>query len=97
MNGQNLVEKLIEILSLPNEIERHHNTAQFLIELIKTGRCSRQDEQKDKNSTDQILDALENEKTTLLLLNVILSETPCESSILASIKIILALLDNSIM
>lgn len=96
---QKLLEKLIEILKLPNETEKHNNIAQFLNEIIKTGRTLRQDERHEganSEATDPILEALENEKTTKLLLDTIICEKNSQSSIVAGIKILLTLFENHI-
>lgn len=45
---QKLLEKIIKMLSLPEENDKHNNIAQFLSEVIKTGRTTRQDERQDR-------------------------------------------------
>lgn len=46
LTEKRLLVKLIEILKLPNELEKHNNIAQFFNELIKTVRTMRQDERQ---------------------------------------------------
>lgn len=94
-----LLEKLIEILKLSHETEKHNNIAQFLSELIRTSRTMRQDERQvdaTLEATDPILEALEGEHFSKLLLETILGENNSESSIIAGIKIILTLFENHI-
>lgn len=47
VNEKFLFQKLIMILSESCETEKHNNIAQFLTEIIKTGRSMRQDDQQD--------------------------------------------------
>lgn len=46
LTEKRLLVKIIEILKIPNEIEKHNNIAQFFNELIKTVRTMRQDERQ---------------------------------------------------
>lgn len=43
LKSEQLLEKLINILGTTDEREKHNNIAQFLSDIIKTGRSSRQD------------------------------------------------------
>lgn len=97
INEKRLVDKMIAILQLPEETEKHNNIAQFLIELLKTGRCNRQNDTEEKrNLHDPLLQTLEDANTTKLLLDTILHESRTESSIISAIKLLLCLLENTI-
>ncbi|CAO1345403.1 unnamed protein product [Diamesa serratosioi] len=100
INEKQLIEKMIGVLKSPNEADKHNNIAQFLVEMIKTGRCNRQNDselQVDRKSiSNPLLQALEDENTSKLLLETILCESCTESSILSGIQILLCLLENPI-
>lgn len=97
INDGGLIEKIIEILHMPNENEKHIIVAQFLTELIKTGRCNRQNDTEDRKSLpNPLLQRLENSQTTTRLIDAILSETRTESGILSGLQVLLCLLENSI-
>lgn len=100
INEKQLIEKMIGVLKSPNEADKHNNIAQFLIELIKTGRCNRQNDSESqvdrKSVSNPLLQTLEDENTSKLLLETILCESRTESSILSGIQILLCLLENPI-
>uniref|UniRef100_A0A336K1W1 CSON013505 protein n=1 Tax=Culicoides sonorensis TaxID=179676 RepID=A0A336K1W1_CULSO len=99
MNEQKLVEQVIALLKSQNKTETHNNAAQFLIEYITQGRCTRQNDRQDKVNPDPILENLESMDTILLLLDVILNKEEDsfkESIVFGGIKILLCLLENTI-
>ncbi len=97
VNEKQLVQKMISQLNMPGDAEKHNNIAQFLIELIKIGRCNRQNDSDEKKMfPNSLLQTLEDENTANLLLDTILCESKTESSIISGIKILLCLLENTI-
>jgi serine/threonine-protein phosphatase 6 regulatory subunit 3 len=97
VNEKGLIEKLIDVLCLPGDSEKHVIVAQFLTELIKTGRCNRQNETEDRKSLpNPLLQRLEETQTTTRLIDAILFETSSESGTLSGLQVLLCLLENSI-
>lgn len=97
INDGGLIEMMIDVLHMPNENEKHIIVAQFLTELIKTGRCNRQNDTEDRKSLpNPLLQRLEDSQTTTRLIGAILSETRTESGILSGLQVLLCLLENSI-
>lgn len=95
INERGLVATMLNVLKIPDESEKHESIAQFLAELIKVGRCARQNEER-KVPPNLLLQRLEEQSTVDLLLDVILCETRTESGILAAIQVLLCLLENPI-
>lgn len=91
LDGQHLVERLVELLSPTSEVGRHANAAQLLCDMIKAGRenCLATTERSDP---DPILNRLESTETVSLLLETILSGEKSESSIVGGIEVLLVLL-----
>lgn len=97
INERGLIEKLISVLKVPSESTKHASIAQFLTEVIKIGRCNRQNDTEDrKGLPNPLLQTLEDGKTVGQLLDVILFEPKCESGILSGIQVLLCLLENPI-
>lgn len=103
LKEQQLVNNLIKMLGHDDDGNKHHNIAHFLCELIAHGRSGRQNELQKRgyvdasiDSCDPIIHTLEDEATTNLLLDLILTNKK-ESSIVSGITIILKLLENPIM
>uniref|UniRef100_A0A1B0CQN9 Uncharacterized protein n=1 Tax=Lutzomyia longipalpis TaxID=7200 RepID=A0A1B0CQN9_LUTLO len=71
-NQQKLIERLIGALGMVGDREKHENIAQFVVEYIREGRRKRQSEKEEGNQVDLLLETLEDEKTTELLLRTIL-------------------------
>lgn len=97
INEKKLIEKMIDVLQLPEESSRHGSIAQFLVEVIKIGRCGRQNDTDDrKGPPNPLLQTLEDKKTVGRLLDVILDESRSESSVLSGVQVLLCLLENPI-
>lgn len=97
INEMGLIERMIDVLRVPNESEKHIIVAQFLIEVIKTGRCNRQNDTEDrKGLQNPLLQRMEDPQTASRLIDVILCETRTESGILSGLQVLLCLLENSI-
>lgn len=104
LKEQQLICNLIKMLGNEADADKHNNIAQFIGEVIITGRNMRQNElQKHgysdatNDNSDPLVHSLENENTANLLLDLILIENKRESSIVSGINIILKLLENPIM
>lgn len=87
------------------DADKHQNIANLLCELIATGRNARQNELQKRgygyvdsatDSNDPLIHILEDDSTTDLLLDLILSNK-MESAVVSGITIILKLLENPIM
>jgi serine/threonine-protein phosphatase 6 regulatory subunit 3 len=97
INEKGLIEKMIDLLSVPNESDKHVMIAQFLIEILKIGRCNRQSDTEDrKNAPNPLLQRMEESQTTTRLIDTILCDTRTESGILSGLQVLLCLLENSI-
>lgn len=97
ISDKGLVSTMLNVLKIPEQSDKHESIAQFLAELIKVGRCSRQNDTEDRKAPpNQLLHCLENNSTVDQLLDVILCETRTESGMLAAIQVLLCLLENSI-
>lgn len=103
LKEQQLMHNLIKMLGNEDDADKHNNIAQFISEVITTGRTIRQsDLQKhgymdaSTEDGDPLINNLEEEKTTNLLLDLILIDNKRESSIVSGIIILLKLLENPI-
>lgn len=97
INEKGLIVKMIDVLQVPEESSKHASIAQFLTEVIKIGRCNRQNDTEDRKGVQNpLLQTLEDPTTVGQLLDVILSESRCESSILSGMQVLLCLLENPI-
>lgn len=105
LSEQQLVCNLIAMLGNEADTDKHQNIANLLCELIATGRNARQNEIQKRgygyadsatDSSDPLIHILEDESTTDLLLDLILSNKT-ESAVVSGITIILKLLENPIM
>lgn len=97
INERELIKKMIDVLQIPNEFDKHGSIAQFLTDVIKVGRCNRQNDTEEKKCLpNPLLKTLENGKTVDHLLDVILGEARTESGILSGIQVLLCLLENPI-
>lgn len=97
VNEKGLITKMIDVLQETNDSGKHGSIAQFLTEVIKTGRCNRQNDTEDrKGLPNPLLQTLEDKTTVDHLLDVILNESRAESGIMSGIQVLLCLLENPI-
>lgn len=97
INEKGLIAKLIDVLKVPSEAERHESVAQFLTKVVETGRCNRQNDTEDRKSLpNPLLKTLEDRTTVEQLLDVILDESKAECGIMSGIQVLLCLLENPI-
>lgn len=104
LSEQQLICNLIGMLGNEADADKHQNIANLLCELISTGRNARQNELQKRgygydsatDSNDPLIHILEDESTTDLLLDLILTNKT-ESAVVSGITIILKLLENPIM
>lgn len=97
INERGLITKMIDVLQVPSESEKHGSIAQFLTDVVKVGRCNRQNDTEDRKCLpNPLLQTLEDNKTVDHLLDVILGEDRTESGILSGIQVLLCLLENPI-
>ncbi|XP_039967177.1 serine/threonine-protein phosphatase 6 regulatory subunit 3 isoform X3 [Bactrocera neohumeralis] len=93
-----LVERLIELIGNPQEIDKHANVAEFLCDLIQQGRSMRYTEQENDtfeptfDGSNPILKCIESERNVEALLNVILEPNAQESAVVSGISVVLMLL-----
>lgn len=104
LRDQALIRRLIDILGNDEDSSKHNNVAQFICDLITTGRLERQNELQERGcvdttklSSDMLIRSLESGETTQHLIEIILSKPAKESTIVSGIKVILKLLENPIM
>lgn len=104
LRDQALISRLIDILGNDTDSAKHNNVAQFICDLITTGRTERQNELQERGMvdsaklpSDMLIRSLEATETTQHLIAIILSEPAKESTIVSGIKVILKLLENPIM
>ncbi|XP_008553758.1 serine/threonine-protein phosphatase 6 regulatory subunit 3 isoform X1 [Microplitis demolitor] len=91
LDTQQLIQRLIKLLSSESNSEKHTNAAQLLCDIIKLAReyrltCT------ERTDPDPILNTLESEETVSLILETILSGEHKESSIVGGIQVLLVLL-----
>lgn len=109
LGEQQLVCNLIKMLGNDSDADKHQNIASLLCELISTGRSCRQNELQKRgyyssaayvdgssDQNDPLIQILEEDTTTELLLDLVLTNKS-ESSIVSGITIIVKLLENPIM
>ncbi|XP_076248326.1 phosphatase 6 regulatory subunit 1-like protein fmt isoform X2 [Calliopsis andreniformis] len=91
LDSQQLVQRLVKLLSPNSEPNKHTNAAQLLFEMIVVTRRN-QRTSTDRTDPDPILNTLESEETVTLLLETILSGEKVESGITGGIQVLLKLL-----
>lgn len=97
INEKGLIAKLIDVLKVPSESDRHESIAQFLTKVVETGRCNRQNDTEDRKILpNPLLKTLEDRPTVEQLLDVILDESKAECGIMSGIQVLLNLLENPI-
>ncbi|KAK6627785.1 hypothetical protein RUM44_010264 [Polyplax serrata] len=90
LDEQKLVQRLVALLDPSVDSDRHCNAAQLLCDLINILRSNKM-EVLQQNT---ILDRIETPEVVNLLLDHILKEPKCETSILGGISVLLVLLED---
>ncbi|XP_043248418.1 serine/threonine-protein phosphatase 6 regulatory subunit 3 [Colletes gigas] len=91
LDSQQLVQRLVKLLSPNSESSKHANAAQLLCDMITETRENQRTSTKQTDS-DPILKTLESADTVSLLLETILTGEKLESSIVGGIQVLLTLL-----
>ncbi|XP_015437682.1 PREDICTED: serine/threonine-protein phosphatase 6 regulatory subunit 3 [Dufourea novaeangliae] len=91
LDSQQLVQRLVKLLSPNSESSKHANAAQLLCDMISDTRENQRAPTK-QTDPDPILNTLESADTVSLLLETILSGEKLESSIVGGIQVLLTLL-----
>ncbi|XP_017753161.1 PREDICTED: serine/threonine-protein phosphatase 6 regulatory subunit 3 isoform X2 [Eufriesea mexicana] len=94
LDSQQLVQRVIKLLSPNSESSKHANAAQLLCDMIIAAR-EYQRTVTAPTSSDPILNTLESTDTVSLLLETILTGEKLESSILGGIQVLLTLLPKA--
>ncbi|XP_043504023.1 serine/threonine-protein phosphatase 6 regulatory subunit 3 isoform X1 [Polistes fuscatus] len=95
LDSQQLVQRLIKLLSPTSEPTKHANASQLLCDMVIVAR------ENQRTSTEQIkpgpiLNTLKSEETVSLLLETILTSEKSESSIVGGIQVLLTLLGQKV-
>ncbi|XP_033328291.2 phosphatase 6 regulatory subunit 1-like protein fmt [Megalopta genalis] len=93
LDSQQLVQRLVKLLSPNSEPSKHANAAQLLCDMISVTRENQHTLTKNTDP-DPILNTLESSDTVSLLLETILNGEHLESSIVGGIQVLLTLLDK---
>ncbi|XP_029047430.1 serine/threonine-protein phosphatase 6 regulatory subunit 3 isoform X2 [Osmia bicornis bicornis] len=91
LHSQQLVQRLVKLLSSNSESSKHANAAQLLCDMITVSREHQRTSTK-RTDPDPILNTLESADTVSLLLETILTGEKLESSIVGGIQVLLTLL-----
>nr|XP_003708528.1 PREDICTED: serine/threonine-protein phosphatase 6 regulatory subunit 3 isoform X1 [Megachile rotundata]XP_012152984.1 PREDICTED: serine/threonine-protein phosphatase 6 regulatory subunit 3 isoform X1 [Megachile rotundata] len=91
LHSQQLVQRLVKLLSPNSEASKHANAAQLLCDMITVAREHQRTSTK-RTEPDPILNTLESTDTVCLLLETILTGEKLESSIVGGIQVLLTLL-----
>ncbi|KAL0280191.1 UNVERIFIED_CONTAM: hypothetical protein PYX00_001563 [Menopon gallinae] len=90
LDDQKLVQNLVKLFDPSISSDVHNNAAQLLCDVIRTSR----ENSNQANEQDRILDRIESPETVSLLLDQILQEPKCETSIIGGISVLLTLLED---
>lgn len=91
LDSQELVQRLVKLLSPLSEPAKHANAAQLLCDMITVTRENQRTSPR-RTDPDLFFNTLESGETVSLLLETILTNEKLESSIIGGIKVLLALL-----
>ncbi|CAK9802611.1 Serine/threonine-protein phosphatase 6 regulatory subunit 3 [Anthophora plagiata] len=94
LDSQQLVQRVVKLLSPNSESSKHTNAAQLLCDMITAAR-EYQRTSTARTSPDPILNTLESADTVSLLLETILTGEKLESSIIGGIQVLLTLLPKA--
>lgn len=94
LDSQQLVQRVVKLLSPNSEPSKHANAAQLLCDMITAAR-EYQRTSTARTDPDPILNTLESADTVSLLLETILTGEKLESSIIGGIQVLLTLLPKA--
>ncbi|KAJ6635015.1 Serine/threonine-protein phosphatase 6 regulatory subunit 3-B [Pseudolycoriella hygida] len=100
LKQQNLIPRMIDLLGVDEDPEKHNNICEFICEIISNSRTFRRNEIEEHGKIRPVedislalLQVLEDEVTTKSLLDIIISNTQRESCVVAGIRIVMKLLE----
>ncbi|XP_059476903.1 serine/threonine-protein phosphatase 6 regulatory subunit 2 isoform X2 [Neocloeon triangulifer] len=97
LEGQNVVQRILELMGPETEPERHCNASQLLLDVIRISRDTFRTCSSENGGPDPILERLESPETASTILDLMLSggDQRSESAIVGGVAVLLTLLETS--